>query len=52
VTFRQVKLDNRPFSRDAPVAFQQQDSSGTTQISVSPIDTAGTSFVDTYITNT
>jgi len=52
VTFNQVRLDNKPFSRDDPVAFDQQDSGGTTQISAGPVNPKGTSFVDTYITNT
>ena len=52
VTFSQIKLDDKPFSKDAPTGFNQEDSGGNTQISVGPISTKGTSFVDTYITNT
>jgi hypothetical protein len=52
VTFNQVKLDNKAFSRDTPVAFDQLDAGGATQISVGPLRTKGTSFTDTYVTNT
>jgi hypothetical protein len=51
VTFTAVRLDNKPFTKDSPTGFDQLDSGGSTQISAGPISAKGTSFVDTYVTN-
>jgi hypothetical protein len=51
VTFTQVKLDNKPIGRATPTAFNQLDAGGTTQISASPLNAAGTLFTDKFLTN-
>ncbi len=52
VTFNQVKLDNKPISLASPTAFPQLDGSGKVQISVGPVSVKGTSFTDTFVSNT
>ena len=51
VTFNSVKLDDKPFSKAAPTANNQLDAGGHVQISTGPLSAKGTSFVETYVTN-
>jgi hypothetical protein len=52
VTFTQVKLDSKPIGRATPTVFDQLDAGGNTQIAASPLNTSGSAFTDTYVTNT